>query len=52
MCGIGPIAHLGRLYREGIKAVRFEYDTKWLKRPNAFEFGPELKLCAAASILP
>lgn len=45
---VGPIAHLGRLYREGAKAVRFEYDTEWLKRPNAFELDPELKLGAGS----
>lgn len=45
---VGPIAHLGRLYREGGKAVRFEYSAEWLKRPDAFELDPELKLGAGS----
>ena len=45
---VGPIAHLGRLYREGTKAVRFGYDAEWLKRPDAFGLDPELKLGAGS----
>ena len=39
----GPLAHMGRLHREG-KAVRFEYADAWLANPQAFSLDPELQL--------
>ena len=40
----GEMAHMGRLYRVGMHAVRFEYSPEWLAHPLAFALDPELAL--------
>lgn len=43
---LGPLAHVGRLYRSGQESVRFEYDPLWLRNPRAFSLDPELGLAS------
>jgi len=41
---VGPLAHMGRLFKVGADSVRFEYSPLWLKHPAAFALDPELGL--------